>query len=325
MPTTAARLTLLAAALLAGSAGSVSARNSSIGFSFVSSHVVQGDAARVAVNVHPGGGSCALSVRYHDGTAQRGLAPARAAGGHAAWTWTVPTTVQAGTARATVRCTNVGTVSRSVMIVGRLLAPKITVKQQGFSTRPQLGGGTRLSYGLILHNEAPERDASKVVVQVNFVLADEHLLGTDSERISGIAAGSDYALGNTVSFPGAAPVVRLEVVIQVESFAPHTLHFPTLENIHLVPQTYDPRWLGSVEGELQNTDPVLTLRNAALSTVVFDSNGNIVGGGTGYAMQTLPPGAREFLLVRSGLDVIPAERAVTAMISMTPSWQQPGT
>ena len=114
-------------------------------------------------------------------------------------------------------------------------------------------------------------------------------------------------------------------MIQVDSFAPRSIHFPTLANIHIVPQLFDPSWVGTIEGELQNTDPVLTLRSAQLSAVVFDSAGNIVGGGTGFAFQSLPPGARQFLQLSSGFDVIPLERAATTMVSITPTWQQPGT
>jgi hypothetical protein len=326
MPATAARLlAIAAAALFAVSAGPASARSAGITFSLFPAHVVQGNAARVAVTVRPSGVSCTLGVRYHDGSAQSGLAPATATGGHASWTWTVPTNIQAGVAKATVHCARAGAVTRSVLIVGRVVEPKIEVKQQGFSTRPLTGAGTRLSYGLILHNDAGQRDALNVSVQVNFVLADDHLLGTDTQTLDGIAAGSDYALGNTVYFPGAAPIVRLEVVIQVANFGPHTLHYPTLANIHIVPATYDTKWVGTIEGELQNTDPVMTLRATRMSCVLFDSAGIILGGGSGVALQALPPGAREFLQLTNGFDVIPAEQAASAMVSMMPTWQAPGT
>ncbi len=326
MPATAARLLAIAAvAIFAVSVGPASARSAGITFSLFPSHVVQGNPVRVAVNVRPSGVSCTLGVRYHDGAAQSGLAPAIAAGGHASWTWTVPITVQAGVAKATVRCARAGAVTRSVLIVGRIVAPKIDVKQQGFSTRPLPTMGTRLSYGMILHNEADQRDALNVTVQVNFVLGDGHLLGTDSQSIDGIAAGSDYALGNSVYFPGAAPIVRLEVVVQVGNFGPHTLHYPTLANIHIVPQTYDTKWVGTIEGELQNTDPVMTLRATRMSCVLFDAAGNILGGGSGVALQALPPGAREFLQLTNGFDVSPSELAASAMVSMLPTWQAPGT
>jgi hypothetical protein len=318
-------LTAIAAVVLVVvSAGTASARTSGIGFTYASQHAVQGTNARIAISVRPAGVRCSLSVRYQGGTPQLGLSPATAAGGHASWTWQVPITVQAGPAKATVRCARAGSNSRSLVVVGRLVEPKISVAQQGFSIRPNsFGSGNRLSYGLILQNAA-ELDAMDVSVQVNFVMADDHLLGTDTQRITGIAAGSAYALGNSVSFPGAAPIVRLEVVVQVTGYAKATIHYPTLANIHIVAQPFDPNWVGTVEGELQNTDPTMTLSGAQLSAVVFDSAGNIVGGGNGFAFQPLPPGARLFLQMSNGFDVIPVQNAASIMVSVTPTWKQPG-
>jgi len=321
----AARLTVLVATALAVTAASASAGHSGIRLEFMPRHALEGATARITVGVSPAGATCRLSVRYQDGSLQPGLPSVPATQGRASWSWTVPTSVQAGPALASVRCGGAGAVSRRLVVVGRLVSPKIDVEKTGFSTRPTVGGGTRLSYGVILHNSSETRDATRVVVQTNFVLADDHLLGTDSRSIAGISAGSDYALGNTVSFPGAAPVVRLEVVVQVGDFARHSIHLPTLDNIHIVPKQFDPGWVGTIEGELQNTDPTLTLRLASLSAVVFDADGNVLGGGTGYASQQLPPGAREFLQLGTGFDVIPIAVAATAEVSVSPSWAEPGT
>jgi hypothetical protein len=318
----AGRFIALVAAVLALTAAQASARSSGVHVTFLPPHVVQGMNAGISVTVQPASVACTLRVRYSDGAFQSGLASVVAAHGLASWSWTVPTTVQAGPAQAAVRCGRAGSVSRRLVVVGRLVAPRIVVQDTGFSTRTDVGGGTRLSYGVILHDASDTRDAANVTVQTNFVLADDHLLGTDTQHVSGIAAGGDFALGSTVSFPGAAPVVRLEVVVQVDHFAPHALHLPTLANIHLVPERFSPAWLGTIEGEIQNTDPALTLQMASLSAVVFDSSGKIIGGGTGFAGQPLPPGAREFLQLGYGLDVIPVERAASTTVSVSPTWAQ---
>ena len=301
-----------------------SAHGSGIGFTFLPKKVVQGDSARVAVSVRPTGSRCTLSVRYQGGAVQGGLPAAVASGGHATWTWKVPADVQAGPAAATVRCTRGGSTSRPLMIVGRLVEPKIDVVKQGFSTRPNLGAGTRLSYGIILHNESP-KDATGISVQVNFVMADNHLLGTDVQRIDGIGGNGDYALGRQVSFPGLAPIVRLEVVVQVDAYSDPSLHNPTLANMHMLPQIFDPAYLGSIEGEVQNVDPTLTLSSANLSAVVFDSAGNIIGGGSGFVFEALPPGARSFVQLNSGFDTIPIDQAASEMVSVTSSWKRPGS
>jgi len=307
---------VLAVPASAGSAG--------IGFSFVSKKVVQGENGQVSVRVRPSGSTCTLTVRYQGGTKQPGLGAAVATGGRAAWTWKVPADVQAGPATATVRCARAGATTHSLIIVGRLVEPKITVLKQGFTTRPNPGTGTKLSYGVILHNDSPGKDAMSISVQVNFVLANNNLLGTDIQHVDGIPAGGDFALGRMVTFPAAAPITRLEVVIRVDKYAPRSLHNPTLANMHLVPQMFDTKWLGTIEGEVQNTDPAFILQNATLSAVVFDAAGNVLGGGSGYAFQPLPPGAREFVQLGSGFDAIPVENAASAMVSVTPSWTQPG-
>lgn len=324
MSAIAARFIIVAAVVAAAVPAAASAHSTAIGFSFVPNHVVQGDSARVSINVRPGSARCTLSVRYHGGTLQPALPSVLASHGHATWTWQVPKNVQAGAATATARCARAGAASRQLVIVGRLIAPSLTVTKSGFSTRPNPSRGTRLSYGLIIHNDSATKDVLNVTVQVNFVLADNTLLGTDAQRVTAIPAGADFALGHQISFPGDAPIVRLEVVIQGGTTADKSVVNPSLANIHLVPQIADPRWVGTVEGELQNVDPVNSLRSANLSAVVFDSAGNIIGGGTGVAFQLLPPGTREFIQLGSGFDVIPWDRAASTMVSMTSTWQQPG-
>jgi hypothetical protein len=319
----AAALIAAIATLAVLGAGTASARVDGVGFTFVPGHVVQGNTANVTVK-RPSGTRCTLAVHYLGGTVQQGLKPASTAGGHAAWTWTVPETVQAGPAKATVRCGRAAAITRQIVIVGRLIEPKITVGKDGFSTRPNPGGGTRLSYGVMLHNDSATKDATGVQVQVNFVMADNHLLGTDSQRIDVIPAGSDFALGHEVGFPVGAPIVRLEVVIQVSAYTAPSTRLPTLANMHLVPQVYDPGWLGTVEGEVQNTDPTWTLQSANLSAVIFDSAGNVLGGGSGFAFQALPPGAREFVQLGLGFDAIPIDRAASVAVSSTSSWKAPG-
>lgn len=318
----AARLTSLTALALLVAVAPAAARSNGIRVSFAPQHALEGRDARISVRVRPAGVACTLRVRYHDGSRQQGLGRVVAKGGRAAWTWTVPTNVQAGRATATVQCGRAGTLTRRLMIVGRLLAPKIVLLQSGFSTRT-VGTGTELSYGLILHNTSSTRDATQVSVQVNFVLSDDHLLGTDTHTVSLIRAGTDYYYGASVTFPGAAPIARLEVVLQTQGFAARQTHMPTLANIHLVPSTFDASRLGDVEGEIQNTDPSLSLQSASLSAVVFDAAGNILGGGSGLVFGGLPPGAREFLQFDGGLDVIPTQDAASVQVSVIPTWQQP--
>lgn len=315
-----ARLLWLAAAALAAPAAAW-AGSSAVGFASMPGHVVQGTAAHVIVRAK-NATTCTLRVRYKGGSAQPGLGRAFVVAGRAQWSWSVPTAVQAGAAKASVTCGR-ASAARTFVVVGRVPAPRIVVVQSGYSTRTDATGSTRLSYGVILHNTAGDRDALNVSVQTNFVMADNHLLGTDTQRVPGVGANGDFAFGNTVYFPGAAPIARLEFVVRVDGFQPHALVLPTLANIHVVPESFQPQWLGTIEGELQNTNPVLTLQNAALSGVVLDAGGAIVGGTTsGFLTGALPAGARTFLKM-SSLDTIPSDRAASAVVSVWPTWTQP--
>ena len=84
---------------------------------------------------------------------------------------------------------------------------------------------------------------------------------------------------------------------------------PAFDNLHFVPQLFDPGWLGSIEGEVVNDQPTYTLKSVTVSAVVFDRSGNVLGGGNGFAFGILPPGAREVLMLNNGLSSIPFEQA----------------
>jgi hypothetical protein len=188
-------------------------------------------------------------------------------------------------------------------------------------TNPAFGGDT-VTYGVILANESKTNDALSVYVLVNFVDSANRLFGTETSNVGTIPAGSTYALGGELSFPGAAPVDRLEAVVQVAARSKSPSPHPTLANLRVLPSPYDHGYVGSVEGELVNDQPSLLLQRANLSVVVFDANGNVLGGGTGYAFASLPPGGREFIKITSGLSAIPIDRAAMAQVSVVATYQR---
>ena len=312
----------LVAALAASTA---TARASSLRFSFLPSRMLQGGEVAVRVAVRPRAARCSLAVLYRGGGTQSGLPAVQARKGVAEWRWTVPLDTQAGLARVTASCKGAGRVTAKVLVVGQLIPVKVDVVKRGFSIRPLPYGGTTVSYGLMLHNESKNQDALQVNVLVNFVMADNKLLGSESSNVGLIPAGGDYAYGDELTFPEGAPIDRLEVVVQVGAHGKPGALPPAIANLRVLPDPYDPGFVGSVEGELINDQPALELWNARLSTVVFDAAGNILGGGTGYAFQTLPPGTREFIKLTMGLKAIPITRAASAVVSVDPSWRQPGS
>jgi hypothetical protein len=291
--------------------GSASGRTS---FTAIPGRALQGQQVVIVVKTRPGV-ACQLGVRYADGTRQVGIPRVVATGGRASWRWVVPEEAPVGPAIVTAACGAGGSATRSLIVVGSLVPPKIVVDQEGFSIRNRTFGGSIVSYGLILRNLSPNADAVNATVMVNFVMANDHLIGTDVRTVPFLPAGTTYAYGGSLRFPGGAPVERLEVVIQVAGRQHKSIHQPALAGLRVVPSLYEPAWLGEVDGEVVNDHPNLTLRSTQLSAVVFDATGRIVGGGTGYAIATLPPGTRQAFKVTSGLDAISAFNGSYARVS----------
>jgi hypothetical protein len=316
-----ALLTLAPASFEAGAPASVA-----LHFSRLPSRAVAGQAVTVAVDrAHPNA-LCSLAVSYGDKSSQSGLAPAPAVKGGVSWTWTIPATVQADRAQLTAHCTGSKRISGKLLVVGSLIPTRLSVEKNGFSLRTSSSGSTDVSYGVIIRNHSPNADALNVTVLVNFVLSNNHLLGSASNTIAMIPAASSYALGNNLGFPGAAPIARLEIVIQVGGTNRHVGHAPALANIVIEPSTYEQQWVADVAGELINNDAHLRLESASYSAVIFDAAGNVLGGGNGSSYGSpLPPGTREvFKLSNGGFKDIPVEKAASVIVSALPTWQQPG-
>jgi hypothetical protein len=303
-----ALLTLACLVLL----GAAQARADATRFASLPSTALQGKQIAVSVRTS-NAATCTLSVRFADRATQT-LGRAFAAQGRASWVWQVPEVAQAGRATVTAACGRAGSISRAVTVVGSLIPPRIEIQKQGFSVRPRSSGSTA-SYGVLLKNVSPNADAVDVYVLVNFVLADGHLVGTASGTIGVVGAGQTYAYGNSLSFPGAAPVDHLEVVVKVGGRQRGVAKSPALENIRVLPGRSDAAWMGEVDGEVVNDHPTLNLRNANLSSVVLDASGNVIGGGTGSASALLPPGTRQAFALRSGFDSIPWSRVASSVVS----------
>ena len=280
---------------------------------------LQGAQVTASVTVRPVRSRCTLTVKYADGSTEGSLKPVTAIGGRASWSWTIPATAGAGRAGVTASCGHAKRVVRNLIVVGEIAPPKVSVTNEGFSIR-QRPSSADLSYGLILKNDSDRLDALDISVLINFVDGANRLVGTKTDKISTIGAQSTYALGGYVSFPAASIVTHLETVIQVGGHRPKALILPAQANLRVLPSQFDRGWTGSVEGEIINDQAQLYLQRASLTAVIFDASGSIVGGTTGSASAVLPPGARQFYKLTSGLTAIPIEKAVTAQLSIDPTY-----
>lgn len=293
-------------------------------FTSLPKRAVQGGSASVAVALRRPTDRCSLAVGYGGG-APVVIATAVAHAGRASWSWRLPTTVATGAARATVRCAKSGRIAGTLMVVGAVLPPKIDVAKQGFSIKVPKLGSPSISYGVVLANRSQGEDALDVDVLVNFVTVENVLVGSVTKRIKAVRAGSEHVLGSMASFPAAGAVSRLEVVVQVGGHVRHAdAPAPALANLRILPSLADPSHVGSFEGELINDNAVLTFSRAALSVVLFDDAGNVIGGGSGNVSASLPPGSRQFFKATSGFSAVPIAKAVAWQVTVEPTYDQPG-
>jgi hypothetical protein len=282
----------------------------------------QGKPYTVTLGVKKAAASCTLAVKYKDGALQSGLTGVPVSGGKATFRWTVPQLAAPGPASLTARCGS-STAKRGITVVGTFIPPKIVVVKSGYSVR-QWQLGSTVSYGVVLKNTSPNANALNVSMQVNFVMADSHLVGTATQPIPLINAGSTYNYAGSLAFPGAAPVAKLEFVIIVGAREKSKkVPNPSLANVAWIPQQFDPIWTGWVQGEVINSHPSYTLKNTQLSAVLFDAQGKVLGGATGSAYNVLPPGTRQVFKLASAVDAIPYAKIASVDISLTPSWETP--
>lgn len=312
---------LVALTIVPASGAAVSLR-----FASAPAKVWQEKQATVAIAVRPAGVRCTLTVRYADGSAQKGLGAIKAVGGKARWTWKVPVTADAGAAKLTVWCKGVGKRTRTMVVVGGTsVQAKLALRESGWTQRPdKFGSGSLVSYGILLENPDVTYDAVGVALLINFLNAEGRILGSKTQSISGIAAGSEFAAGGSMKLLTQVPVTRLEIVVTASKRSPRALHFPMTTAIGFEQATFDPGWVSAVAGELVNEHPRLTLSRAKVAVVVRDAGGAILGGGTAYVSTPLLPGTRILWKATTGLKAIPIERAASAQISLEPTWTAPG-
>jgi hypothetical protein len=315
-------LLALATALTIGAfAGSASGRSAAVTFVSGNARVVQGNEATLTVSVSPKNARCSLAVRYKSGAKQKGLPSLRASSGIATWRWQVPQRVQPGRAIATATCAGAGRATKAFTVIGQVIPPKIAVVKSGWSVRPYPYVGSGVSYGVILQNESKTRDALDIKMLVNFVMSDNRLIGSATVRIGGIQAGQQHATGGELTFPGSAPIDRLEIVVEVGRSGPATRAHPGISAARVMPSPFEAQWAGSIEGEVQNDHPSRVMQSVELSGVVLDAEGNIIGGGIGFGSTSLPPAARMFFKISNGMRPISYSRAATALVSTVPKYK----
>jgi len=74
-----------------------------------------------------------------------------------------------------------------------------------------------------------------------------------------VRAGSTFNLGGNQALSTQTPVVKLEIIVQTDSYVKAATHEPAVENVHIVPSSFEPNWVGEVDGDLINDDRAQSL------------------------------------------------------------------
>jgi hypothetical protein len=274
--------------------------------------------------------ACSAQLRYADAATQN--LPSQKVRNHMiSFRFQVPATAAIGNGTWSIKCNNVAFRKGTFIVVDATSTtgadvPRVVVDKSGYSQRPdKTGPGSQLSFGLILRNTSTTQDAENVYVIVNMVASDGQLIGSKSQTIKLVPAGGTYDLGDYMALRTQVQAVKLEITVRVGAHEPKQTHLmPDFANVKIFGSTYDPGWVGEVDGEIVNNVPGKTLQSATLSVIVFDAGGNIIGGGTAYAFYSVPSGSRFVFLAQQGFTAIPLDKAVSTAISPDPTWMNGG-
>jgi hypothetical protein len=307
----------------AAGAGAALDAGGSLRFGFVPQKAFVGQPASLSIFVRPASARCAGSLRYADGATQR-LASIAASGGRASWRWRVPPKARVGIATATISCAGAGRIARTFAVTGPPAAPaRIVIQKRGFSQRVRFPSRD-VSYGLVLFNPSPDKDALEVSVLVNFIDATNRVVKTETQTLAGVRAESQFFLGGSSSIPDGTPVSSLEVVTRIGSQAQRSLRAPATDDVQVLAALYDPGFVGAVQGQILNDHPTMLLASSQISTVIFDAAGNVLGGGLGFGSSSLPPGVRAYFQANLGVGAIPIDRVATAGVSVSGRYESAG-
>jgi hypothetical protein len=200
-------------------------------------------------------------------------------------------------------------------------APKVTIARSGFSQRPhRFDAGSDVNYGLEVHNERTRSDATNVTLLVNMVDATNRVLGTGYVRIQRLPASKVFFVGGQTSIPTQTPVSRLEVVVNATSDQKLASTPVLISDLIIAPSAREP-YVDSVRGQLLNQSRV-AMDSGVVGAVIEDANGNIIGGGLGYASGPLSLGAREAFNVHGPFSAIPMANAAQAVVSAIPNYHR---
>ena len=276
--------------------------------------VVQGQKATINASAIGYSGSCSLTIRYKGGR----VWTAARSGGSPSWTFRVPA-VPPGPAHVVVRC-GASSASATMSVQWALQPVNISVGKRGFTQRPQrFGTGRDVNYAVAVHNDSVRFDATNVDVLVNFVAADNSVVGSDHRSLIRLPADSTFYVGAQATTSTRTAVTRLEVIITSTPAYKQPAKPPLVSDIAFLPSAVEPTQLGTVQLQVLNsfTQP---FAYAAVGVAILDGAGNIIGGGSAQAQGPVKPNARELVISYGSYSAVPLASAASALVSVVPRY-----
>ena len=171
----------------------------------------------------------------------------------------------------------------------------VKVEKAGFSQ-----AGDEICWGVVLNNRADSADAINATVTVNFVAADDTIIGTETQNINVIPAGQRYYSGGSGYINGSGRAKTIEAMVDVDTYEAGDYPLPEASKVRL----YWEQYLGyGVAGQVTNNLDSALSSGADITAVLFDARGRVVGGGFAYLDADLAPGRRASFKMLNGPSV----------------------
>ena len=192
----------------------------------------------------------------------------------------------------------------------------LVLRKSGFSQSIDTAGIDDVSFGMVIRNTSPDEDALHVSATVNLLAGNGSIIQTYPGGIFAIPAATAYYYGHDSVLDGDQRVAKLEVVLHIGDSAKKSLTLPPAADVHL---SQDDSGGMSVEGELSNPFTKTLASSAGITGVVFDSAGNVLGGGSTFPLNDVPPGTRiGFAMDVSGIRT--SQAPASAQVSAEPEF-----
>jgi hypothetical protein len=95
--------------------------------------------------------------------------------------------------------------------------------------------------------------------------------------------------------------------MRIGSPAPKRKLGPPTSDVLVQESLYDRGWVGAVVGQIENDHPTMMLPSPKVSTVNFDSAGDVIGGSRGTSTRGSLPGVRAYFSACWRADSVPID------------------